>query len=57
MNIPGHCIIISPLLVNGTINFAIDIMVLLVPVTFLMEWNVSAHVKILTYGVYLTGSL
>ena len=57
MNIPGHCLLTPTLLANGIFNITIDIMVLLVPVPFLIEWKVTTRVKILTGGVYGIGSL
>lgn len=57
MSIPGHCLLIPPLVANGIFNVTIDIMVLLVPVPFMIEWKVTTRVKLLTGGVYAIGSL
>lgn len=57
MVIPGECHVISNFLVNGIFNFAIDIMVLLLPVPVLMEWRVSSRMRALMGGVFAIGSL
>ncbi|KAF6230668.1 hypothetical protein HO173_011019 [Letharia columbiana] len=57
MVIPGECHVISNFLVNGVFNFAIDIMVLLLPVPVLMEWRVSSRMRALMGSVFAIGSL
>lgn len=56
VTIPGHCSPIPKLLANGLFNVTIDVMVLLVPVPMLMEWDAGTRQKCLTGGMFAIGS-
>ena len=57
VNIPGQCFAVPQLLAIGTLNIAIDIMVLLTPIPTLIQWEADLRTKILMGGVVATGSM
>ena len=57
VNSPGQCFAVPQLLAIGTLNIAIEILVLLTPISTLVRWEVDLRTKILMGGVFATGSM
>ncbi|CAF9923628.1 hypothetical protein IMSHALPRED_005975 [Imshaugia aleurites] len=51
-----HCILLLPYFWNGILNVVTDFMVLLVPIPMLVIWKVPMRRKLMTGGVFATGT-